>query len=278
MPEVKSLSSRIDGEFAAVEKKRQDFQVERLQEYRERQKRLQQLGKVFDKMAKAWKPRLETLVQKFGNRIQVTPRLTPSTREATLEFPSNLGRVSLRFSASTDRDVRQVILGYDLEIIPVFFRYEPHAELGFPLEAIDEAAAARWIDDRIVDFVRTYLSMGENELYTREHMVEDPVAHVGFPDFAAGATLEWQGKKFYFIGEETRRQFAQMNKIAIEPEPGVTQTERPPDQGEVTSPAEWLARECDRLDEGLRHVDEVIHEADRKRASVYPKVVGQYKD
>jgi YHS domain-containing protein len=33
------------------------------------------------------------------------------------------------------------------------------------------------------------------------------VAHVRFPDFAAGATLEWQGKKYYFIGEETRQEF-----------------------------------------------------------------------
>jgi hypothetical protein len=33
------------------------------------------------------------------------------------------------------------ILGYDLEIIPIFMRYEPHAELEFPPEAVDQAAA-----------------------------------------------------------------------------------------------------------------------------------------
>jgi YHS domain-containing protein len=113
-----------------------------------------------------------------------------------------------------------VILGYDLEIIPVFFRYEPHAELEFPLDAVDEAAAARWVDDRIVDFVRAYLAMGENEFDTQEHMVEDPVAHVRFPDFAAGATLEWQGKKYYFIGEETRQEFARQNESDPAGQPG----------------------------------------------------------
>ncbi len=215
MPEVMSLSSRIDGEFAAAEKKVKEIQTERLQEYRERQKRLQQLDKVFQEMAKAWKPQLEMLLQKFGDRVQVTPRLTPSTREATFEFQSKRGRVRLRFSASPDREVRKVILSYDLEILPVVFRYEPHAELEFPLDAIDEAAAARWIDDRIVEFVRTYLSMGEHEFYAKERMVEDPVAHVQFPDFAAGATLEWQGKKYYFIGEETRQEFARQNGIAV---------------------------------------------------------------
>jgi hypothetical protein len=130
----------------------------------------------------------------FGDRVQVTPELTPSNREATLEFQSNVGQVRLRFSTSTDRDVRKVILGYDLEIIPVFFDYQPHAESEFPLDAVDEAAAVRWVDDRIIDFVGAYLSMSENEYYTEKHMVEDPVAHVRFPDFAAGATLQWQGR------------------------------------------------------------------------------------
>ena len=148
--------------------------------------------------------------------MQVTPRLTPSSREATFEFQSKLGRVRLKFSASTDRDVRKVILGYDLEIIPVYFRYQPHAELEFPLGAVDEAAAARWVDDRVVDFVRAYLSMAENEFDAQEHMVEDPVAHVRFPDFAAGATLEWQGQKYYFVGEETRREFARQHESAVQ--------------------------------------------------------------
>jgi hypothetical protein len=216
MAEIESLSSRIDGAFAAWEKKVKDIQADRLHEYRERRKRLQHLDGVFQRLAEAWKPRLDALVRKFGERVQVTPRLTPSSREATLEFPSNLGGVRIRFSASTDRDVRMLILAYDLEITPAFFRYEPHAELEFPLDAIDETTAARWVDDRIVDSVRAYLSMGENAFYTQEHMVEDPVAGVRFPDFAAGATLEWQDKKYYFIDEETRQEFARQHDIPAE--------------------------------------------------------------
>ena len=216
MSELKSLSSRIEDEFAAVEKKLKDVQLERVQQYRERRKRLQQLDGVFQKLAEAWKPRLDTLMQKFGDRVQVTPRLAPSSREAAFEFQAKQGRVRLRFSAETDRDVSKVILSCDLEIIPVYFRYRPHAELEFPLDAVDEAAAARWVDDRIVEFVRAYLSMGENKFDTEEHMVEDPVAHVRFPDFAAGATFEWQGKKYYFIGEETRQEFARQNESAVQ--------------------------------------------------------------
>jgi YHS domain-containing protein len=100
-----------------------------------------------------------------------------------------------------------------LEIIPVLMRFKPHDEMEFPLDAVDKEAVAKWFDDRIVDFVQTYFSMGENEAYMRDEMVEDPIARVRFPKLAAATTLDWQGKKFYFIGEETRNEFAKQNKI-----------------------------------------------------------------
>jgi DNA-binding NarL/FixJ family response regulator len=64
-------------------------------------------------------------------------------------------------------------------------------------------------------FVQTYFSMGEHEIYLKDSMVEDPIAHVRFPKQAAATTLEWEGQKFYFVGAETRREFAEQNKIAI---------------------------------------------------------------
>ena len=214
MPDVNSLARRIDAEFSAVEEKVKKLQVEQVQEHKERQKRLEQLGKVFDQLRDVWRPRLELLVKKFEGRVQTTPRIVPSSREATFNFQSHLARVQLKFSASTDRDVQKVILGYDLEIIPILMRFKPHDEMEFPLNAVDKEAAAKWIDDRIVDFVQTYFSLGENEIYLKDSMVEDPIAHVRFPKDAAATTLEWQGQKFYFIGEETRREFEQQNKVA----------------------------------------------------------------
>ena len=215
MPDTKSLASRLDAEFSAVEEKAKKFQSEQAEEHKQRQKRLEQLGKVFEQMSDIWRPRLDLLVKKFGDRVQATPRVLPSTREATFDFQSRLAKVRLKFSASTDRDIKKLILGYDLEIIPLLMRIKPHDEIEFPLDAIDKEAVAKWIDDRIVDFVRTYFSMGENEIYLKDEMVEDPIARVTFPKVVAAATLEWQGQKFYFIGEETRREFAEKNKIAV---------------------------------------------------------------
>jgi YHS domain-containing protein len=207
MPDIKSLESRVDAEFSALREKHQKAQAEQVQAYKDRQQRLQQLGKVFDQLRTIWGPRLEVLVKKFGDEVQVTPRFVPSTREAKFEFQSKMARINLRLSASTDRDVTKVILSYDLEILPVLLRYDGHSEIEFPLGAVDPEAVARWVDDRIVSFVETYLSLYDNEYYLKDEMVEDPVAHVRFPKFAAGATLQRNGNTYYFVGEETRREF-----------------------------------------------------------------------
>jgi YHS domain-containing protein len=215
MPDISNLASRIDAEFSTVEAKVKKFQDEQAEAQKQRQQRLEQLGKVFDQLREIWRPRLELLAKKFEGRVQATPRIVPSTREVTYDFQSHLARVSLKFAAYTDRDIQKVILSYDLGIIPALMRFKRHDEVEFPMDKVDKEAVAKWIDDRIVDFVQTYFAMGENEIYLKDYMVEDPIAHVRFPKQAAATSLEWQGRKFYFVGEETRREFAEQNKIAI---------------------------------------------------------------
>src|SRR5262249_16784787 len=117
MPDTSDLASRIDAEFSAVEEKVKKVQAEQVEQQKQRQKRLEQVGKVFDQLRDVWKPRLELLLKKFTDRVQATPRIVPSAREATFDFQSYLARIRLKFSAFTDRDVQKVILGYDLEII-----------------------------------------------------------------------------------------------------------------------------------------------------------------
>jgi YHS domain-containing protein len=214
MLDVSALANRIDAEFSEVEQKVKKFRTEQVEEYKQREKRLEQLTKVFDDMREIWKPRLDLLVQKFGDRVEVKPRIVPSTREATFNFQSRMARVTLKLAAFTDRDVQKVYLSYDLGIIPALMRFQPHYEIEFPLNAVDKQAVAKWIDDRIVDFIHTYFAMGENEIYLKDQMVEDPIAHVRFPKQAAATSLEWQGQKYYFIGDETRHDFEKQKGIA----------------------------------------------------------------
>jgi hypothetical protein len=166
---------------------------------------------VFDELRSIWTPRLNSLIDHFKDVVKVTPTSTPGQRQGTFEFRSPLAHIKLRFTASTDTDVRKVILAYDLDILPIYMQFEKHSEISFPIDAPDREAVAKWFDDRIVAFVKVYMSLFENEYYLKDHMVEDPVAHVRFPSFVAAATVTEGNKTYYFISEETRKAFETRN-------------------------------------------------------------------
>jgi len=207
MGDLQNLMDRMDREFSSSEEKLKKIQQEQVQAYQERQKRLQKLGKVFEQLREVWRPRLEVLSQKFGDKVQVKPNLVPTLREALFEFQSELAKISLKFSASTDFNVTKLILTYELRIAPTLMDFDSHSVLELPLDQVDPEKAAQWVEDRIISFVKTYQSLHENEFYLKEHMVEDPVMGIRFPKFAAGATLGWKGQTYYFVSGETCSEF-----------------------------------------------------------------------
>jgi YHS domain-containing protein len=207
MADSTNLSDRIDAQFAALGDKIKKAQQEEVENYKARQKRLEKFAQVVEELRNVWEPRLDTLMKKFGEQIKVTPQFTQAGREARFTFDSNLAHVVLKLAASADRDVRNLVVSYDLEIVPILMKFDRHAEIEFPLEAVDRAALGKWLDDRIVGFVQTYLALHENEYYLKDYMVEDPVVKMRFPKFAAGATLQKDGKMLYFINEETRKEY-----------------------------------------------------------------------
>jgi YHS domain-containing protein len=214
MADINSLIGRIDAEFAAMENKIKQFQSQQAQAFEDRAKRQEQFVKLLDSLRDVWRPRLEALAQKFDKRANVTPQLEPGRRTATFQFQSPLARIDLRFSVFTDPDVRNVIFNYNLDILPIYMKYESNTTLSFPLDSVDREALAKWIDDRIVDFVKTYMALHENSYYLKGHLVEDPVAKVQLPKYAAATSIDWQGKTYFFVSEETRREFEKQQGIA----------------------------------------------------------------
>src|SRR5262249_23322554 len=159
MADITNLLDRIDKEFTALEDKLKTGLKEKVEAGKERQQRLEIFNKTLDDLKAIWGPRLDALVKRFGKKVEVTPRFIPATREATFEFQSKLARIRLKFSVSADRDIQNIVLAYDLEIVPSFMEYERHSETTFPVAAVDKNALTKWVDDRIVGFVRTYLSL-----------------------------------------------------------------------------------------------------------------------
>lgn len=213
MAALAELSTRIDAEFIAAEQKIKAFQQEQVAGYRQRQERIVQLEGIFEQLREIWRPRLDVLAKKFGERVQIKPEIVPLRREATFTLRTPIASVQLKFSASADGDVTKVILGYDLQIIPVLMQFEKHAELVQPLDAVDTGAVERWVDDRILSFIKTYVAMHENKYYLKDQLVTDPITNVQFPKFVAAATVERGGRTYYFVSDETRQEFEKQGLV-----------------------------------------------------------------
>lgn len=136
------------------------------------------------------------------------------SRSVTLDVKSELaGVIKVGFRLTHDSDVRNILLDYTLEIIPVFFRFNPHSRLAMPLEEYDEGTVGKWLDDCLVEFANAYLELLSTKQYQERVMVSDTVAGISFPKYFAASTLDHDGTTYYFISEETRREFAKRHGL-----------------------------------------------------------------
>ena len=214
MSGINELVSRIESAFTAVKEKAKQQQQRELQLFKERQERLKEYEKVQPKIVAVAKPRLEALAKRAGDRVSVTPSVSETRRSARFEFRSQKSSITLTFSVAPDRDIKNAVVEQDLRIVPVLWKFERHAEFGTPIANPDLDGLAKWLDDRIISFVELYIQIHEDELFEKAEFVEDPVARIKFPKFAAGAHLDHGGQTYFFIDESTKAEFVKQKGIA----------------------------------------------------------------
>jgi len=206
-PELARLSGRIESEFNLSRERLRSIRHQEPADHRHRQTRLMLYEAVCRSLQEIWEPRLQAVRQRLKDGLKVPIAIRINRRQAGLSFASSLARIRLAFTAMIDADVRTVILEYGLEIVPSLVSVPTLDRFELPLQQFDGRRIEEWVDDRVVSFVRTYLSLYENEYNLGALIVEDPVAHVRFPKAAAVSTVERQGKTFYFISDATRDDF-----------------------------------------------------------------------
>ena len=213
MANASTLSERIKAEFESRDQRMKAADQQRAKEAGEREKRLAQFTAVCDDLRAVWGPRLEEFARQFGDKIRVTPTVTPSNRQARASFLTDLANITLTLTASAGSSVTTLVLDYDLLIIPMLFEYERSARLEMPLDRVDKAAVGKWIDDRLVSCVRAYLSLKDNELYVKHAMVEDPISKTRLLKEDAAAKFDHNGRTYYFSSDDTLRQYKQKHQI-----------------------------------------------------------------
>jgi YHS domain-containing protein len=211
MTDIATLISRIDQEIATDVKRQKAAWDETVRATGERERRLQRYEEVAKHLIDLLKPRLAAFTERFKSVVKAEPAVREHTRAMNLTFAATVAKVTLRFEVFPDQDVRHIRLECTQEIIPVVVRYDKQSVLEMSLDAVKDDAVVQWLDERIVTFVKVYMALVRQDAALRERLndqlVEDPVARIHFPKYLASSTLERGGRTYYFVDEDTRREF-----------------------------------------------------------------------
>lgn len=219
MSDIDAFRDQLRGEVEAAKQRVHELQAETGRQYQQLQARYQTFLDVSEQIREALKPQVEAFAETLPG---ITPTVSyrefgPAGRgfhgvfvafafERTEQCPAT---IHLRFGLEAGPAVENVILTYDLEILPVFLEFERHDQLVLPLEAPSVDAAVDWFNRKALTFTRTYVSLFFNPHYQANLEVADPVLGMTFPRVFARGHCEHAGKTYHFFTEESQRAFEQ---------------------------------------------------------------------
>lgn len=125
----------------------------------------------------------------------------------------------VEFSTDYDPPLDQLILRYELRIVPSFLKYDGHDKLLLPLGNVDEAHVADWVEGRLLSFLDAYLRLDQGDEESTVALAIDPVCGMQV-NAATAIRAEQQGHPYYFCSEQCRQRFVDAPKrfVRIEAE------------------------------------------------------------
>ena len=212
MERENTLTERIVRRF---EEHRQDL-AGKQQQLDSRMKELLEQRELLDtaakgKIEKLVLPLMEELARQFDNaEVEVlhtdagyncvckfahAPRFPATVRLGIALLPGNSEHLTAR---------------YDLSILPVLMEYPRNFEEVFTLQ--DDDSLARWVEDRILDFIDTYLRLETHPLYQKDNIVIDIICGMHISSVSAAGTVERHGRTFSFCSEHCKEVFIRQNE------------------------------------------------------------------
>ena len=143
-------------------------------------------------------PRLETVATLFPNAVvsdEQLPHLVSCRFEYCDRFPAN---TTIEFSIEHDIRCEKVVLHTRTRIMPVFVRFNEQDNLLQPLESVNVAEATDWVEERLLEFVDTYLRIDSVDETLGELSATDPVCGMQILQSAAAATGSYCGPPSFF--------------------------------------------------------------------------------
>jgi YHS domain-containing protein len=216
---VEQLTERLAAEVAAATERINSLQNEAAKVFLGQEERFMHFMALAQRIHAILQPRIEAFAEvNVFKDIQQSVRLGLRGPEArgfherrtTLIVPSSdacSGKIELSFRVGHDGSIKNAIIDYHLEILPIFIEFDSHDQLVIPIDNPSESAIAAWIDDKLVGFTRTYFEMYFTEQYQKRSFEMDPVMNIRFPRAFAAGKKDYQGRTYHFYTIESLQAF-----------------------------------------------------------------------
>lgn len=119
-------------------------------------------------------------------------------------FPTN---TKVEIAVEHDERIENLVIHYELYIMPVFLKFDAHDKLTTPLGGVADQAIADWVEAKLLAFLDTYLRLDRGEDDFEDEVVVDPVCGMRISRSSAGAKMDYRGHPYYFCTDECRQQF-----------------------------------------------------------------------
>jgi YHS domain-containing protein len=156
------------------------------------------------------RPRMERLAAHFENAFVLEPdeagrHHSVCVFKHTERYPAT-ARLEIGFGRDRDNDNLEV--HYRVQILPIFFDFPKEDCAHIPLEPLDEEKVVQCIEQKIGDFLDSYLKIEFVEQYQSNNLVADPVCGMFVNKYHAPAQMDHEGTTYYFCVDECRKKFA----------------------------------------------------------------------
>ncbi|MCA9667061.1 MAG: YHS domain-containing protein [Myxococcales bacterium] len=207
MSNHKDFSAAIEARLSAVAERNTRRRQATEAEMAHRRARLAAFANAAAPLRQHIDRRLRTLASYFENAtlLDDAEGATSVCRfEHTPRFPAT---AKLSLSLAYDAASEEVTLAYDFEILPVLIEYQRHDQLFSPLEQLDVERATRWVEQKLVECLDTYMQLETSPRYHRGDLAVDPVCGMQIRKADAALHIELGGNTIYFCAKACYEQF-----------------------------------------------------------------------
>lgn len=165
------------------------------------------------------RPRLETLAGYFPHaklNEDDPPERCSCWFGYCERFPAS---ARIGFDVEHDARWQRAYLRYEAYMMPLFVNLNEQDRLEFPLDAADDAQIAPWVEDRLLEFLDSYLQIDRGPDEAEDEGVTDPVCGMRIERGAAAASYVYRGHPYFFCSDACQRKFAEAPTAFIQFKP-----------------------------------------------------------